>query len=73
MNDAFGAKDHPKTQAFLRDLLDLFDKHGLAIVPTYNTLPSLHDAMQVIPLDEHLAEYVRERTLVRIDDTGSVV
>ncbi len=40
------------TQDFMKDLFALFDKHGKAIVPTYEQTVSFHDAMRVIPLND---------------------
>lgn len=54
---AFQAEE---TKAFCEELLNLFQKFGLAIVPTYDNYVNFHDTMRIIPLDEKTEQFIKK-------------
>jgi len=65
--NGFKAKDHPKSKAFMTDLLAVCEKHGMVVVPTYAGEVSFHDTMLLMPLERQAVLFL-ERTLVYPDD-----
>lgn len=53
------ATKHPDTRDFMAELIALFDKHNLAIVPVYDNRISFHDTMRVVPLDQSTLTFIR--------------
>jgi hypothetical protein len=46
------------SKSFLAELLALFEKHGKAIVPTFENEVSFHDRMCVVDLDDDTRDYL---------------
>jgi hypothetical protein len=59
-SETYRAAEHEATMEFMAELLALFEKYGVAIVPTYEGRISFHDSMAMIPLDEATRVYVNE-------------
>ena len=57
--EMYSAVDHPNSKAFMAELIALFQKHRLAIVPTYDLQVSFHDHLVVVKLDDDTLEFVR--------------
>lgn len=53
---------------FLKELVELCEKHNLAIVPTYEWQVSFHDPMTIVPFDDHTRDYVENRTVKKLDE-----
>lgn len=62
MSCSYYAATHKDTEAFMAELLALFRRHGMAIVPTYGGEVSFHDPMEIVPLDPETKAYVKDRT-----------
>jgi len=45
--------------AFMKDVLAVFEKHGLALVPTYEGEVSFHDPVAIIKLNDSTREYLK--------------
>lgn len=61
IGDQWGWDSHPKTQAFMQDIIAAYRKHGLAITPTQSGEISHHDPMTIVPLDESCEAYLQDR------------
>jgi hypothetical protein len=55
-------------EKFLKEFVELCEKHKLAIVPTYCWKVSFHDPMTIIPFDDHTKEYIENATLKELDE-----
>ena len=55
-------------QDFLKELIELQNKHGLCAVPTYMDSPSAHDPMYIVSLDEFWKNYFNRRIYAESDD-----
>jgi hypothetical protein len=67
MGNTLRATTHPATKKFMTDLITIFKKHNMAIVPTYENEISFHDPMRVVPFDANTEKYIVERVAVEED------
>jgi hypothetical protein len=51
--------DIPYVKAFMDELTALFEKHGMAIVPTSDGDISLHDPMEVVIFNSDVKQFIR--------------
>ena len=61
IGDEWGWDSHPKTQAFMQDIIAACRKHGLAITPTQSGEISHHDPMTIVPLADNFEQYLRKQ------------
>lgn len=60
---AYTAQHVPVTKFFMTELIALYEKHGMALVPTYEHRVSFHDKMRVVPYNPDVLAFI-ERTNV---------
>lgn len=48
-----------KSEEFLKELIALCEKYGLAALPTYRGEVSCHDPMYIVPLDDFTIRYLK--------------
>lgn len=57
-------KSHPRTKAFMDDLVAVFKKHKMIVMPTFSGGGgheiSMHDDLQVVPLKNDFLKFVTE-------------
>lgn len=59
--DAYGAKDRAESAEFMKDLLVVCQKHGLALVPQDSEYDiSFHEPMRVVPLTPEISKEIAE-------------
>ena len=57
------ASAHIATMDFWEDLMDLFEKHGVAIVPQHNHEISFHEPMRIVPFDGEIRNALEKSTV----------
>lgn len=68
MGDFYNAHKIPATSSFMADLVDVFKKHGLCVVPIYEGEPTQHDPMHVMPFDDDWHKFYKDRIYVEMPD-----
>jgi len=55
--DYYDASKHETTAEFMRELIELMEKHSLAVVPTYSGYMSFHDSLMVVPATQKVIDF----------------
>ena len=50
----------PASEQFMKELLELCQKHKLALVPTYEGQISFHDSMRIVELNQDTVEFLEQ-------------
>jgi len=50
-------------EQFKTEFIELCEKHGLAVVPSYSMEISFHDPLLIVPLDDTVLKFLKDRML----------
>jgi len=64
------AMDDGRIAAFMKELDQLFTKHNMAVVPTYEGSVSFHDPMTVVEYDGMTRRFVLDTIQTQLDALG---
>lgn len=57
--DGYNANAFPQTKEFMQELIELCNKHKMAVVPSEEGERNFHDSMMIVPLEREDIRYIQ--------------